>query len=198
MNYLDSTMVYAYLVGYMDSLTKNATYTLEDWINEANQIIDRLNIQMDDGQLGDLMDVYNVVNFEEINGITYVILGENYDDNLGINEDDDGIVYIENYNIKLISLNDFKKLKSNKKNKYCGEAGSLNFLFELPTNKFNIKDNSDDEDEIQPHCYICFNMNMYLNVTCINCYKLYCKNHSYCILGDDDIPYCSQKCFLNC
>jgi hypothetical protein len=62
----------------------------------------------------------------------------------------------------------------------------------------NTKDEDEDEDEIQPHCYICFNMNMNLNVTCFNCDKLYCKNHSYCILGNDDMPYCSQKCFRDC
>ena len=85
---------------------------------------------------------------------------------MGVNGDEDGIVYMENYNIKLISLDDFKKLKSI------------------------------EQDEIQPHCYMCFNMNMNIIVTCFNCYKLYCKHHSYCILCDDDMPYCSQKCFL--
>lgn len=37
-----------------------------------------------------------------------------------------------------------------------------------------------------------------LNVNCFVCDKLYCKSHSYCILGDDDMPYCSKECFLNC
>tara|TARA_R110000868_G_scaffold229952_6_gene483094 strand:+ start:2169 stop:2588 length:420 start_codon:yes stop_codon:yes gene_type:complete len=37
-----------------------------------------------------------------------------------------------------------------------------------------------------------------LNVNCFACDKLYCKSHSYCILGDDDMPYCSKECFLNC
>ena len=56
----------------------------------------------------------------------------------------------------------------------------------------------DEEEEIQPHCYKCFNMNMNLNVNCFVCDKIYCKSHSYCILGDDDMPYCSKKCFLDC
>lgn len=37
-----------------------------------------------------------------------------------------------------------------------------------------------------------------MNVNCFVCDKLYCKSHSYCILGDDDMPYCSKDCFLNC
>jgi hypothetical protein len=57
---------------------------------------------------------------------------------------------------------------------------------------------TEEEDEMQPHCYICFNMNMNLNVNCFNCNKIYCKSHSYCILGDDDMPYCSKECFINC
>lgn len=56
----------------------------------------------------------------------------------------------------------------------------------------------EEEEEIQPHCYKCFNMNMSMNVNCFVCDKLYCKSHSYCILGDDDMPYCSKECFLNC
>ena len=61
---------------------------------------------------------------------------------------------------------------------------------------YGIDDSEDEEeDEIQPHC---FNMNMNVNVNCFNCDKIYCKSHSYCILGNDDMPYCSKECFLNC
>ena len=38
-----------------------------------------------------------------------------------------------------------------------------------------------------------------LLVNCIQCDKLYCKSHSYIILGyegDKDMYYCSQECFL--
>jgi hypothetical protein len=63
-----------------------------------------------------------------------------------------------------------------------------------------LKNEEEEEEEaIQPHCYKCFNMNMSITVNCFTCDKLYCKSHSYCISGyDDDMPYCSKECFLNC
>jgi len=36
------------------------------------------------------------------------------------------------------------------------------------------------------------------NVKCFHCDKIYCKSHSYCVLGDDDMPYCCRECFLQC
>lgn len=60
----------------------------------------------------------------------------------------------------------------------------------------NEHEEENQEEEIQPHCVICYNMNMNLLITCFECDVLYCKSHSYCILGDDDMPYCSKKCFL--
>lgn len=60
-------------------------------------------------------------------------------------------------------------------------------------------DAEEEKEEIQPHCYLCYNMNMNINVTCCGCAKIYCKSHSYCVLGyDADMPYCSKECFLDC
>lgn len=47
----------------------------------------------------------------------------------------------------------------------------------------------------RPHCYRCNNMNMNLNVVCEECDKIFCKSHSYCVLGDNDMHYCSRECF---
>ena len=104
-------MAYAYLVGYMDCLKKDTRLSFEDWINEANKQIKKFNIQMSVGQLGDLMDVYYCMNCEEINDITYIIVGDYDEDDADINGDLYGIVYMENYEIKLISLANFNKLK---------------------------------------------------------------------------------------
>ena len=134
MEYEDSTMAYAYLVGYMDCATK--IYGFEEWINEANKIIDRMDIEMNYDQFEDLMDLYNGSgkHTEEINDITYIIVGE-YDDSdndADINGDIYGIVYMENDKIKLISLADFNKLKMKQTNNDCGEIGTLNWLLGIP------------------------------------------------------------------
>jgi hypothetical protein len=74
---------------------------------------------------------------------------------------------------------------------YCG--------FKEPKPKVILiieSDSESEDEEIQPHCYKCFNMNMSINVNCFYCDKLYCKSHSHCILGDDDMPYCSEECFF--
>lgn len=62
-----------------------------------------------------------------------------------------------------------------------------------------VVEEEEEKEEIQPHCYVCYNMNMNMNVTCFRCAKIYCKSHSYCLLGyDADMPYCSKECFLDC
>lgn len=50
----------------------------------------------------------------------------------------------------------------------------------------------------KPKLVRCFPSNQLeiVTVNCFRCDKLYCKSHSYCILGDDDMPYCSKECFL--
>lgn len=118
MDYEDSIMSYAYLVGYMDGVYHNATYSFSEWINEANQIIDRMDIKMNDGQFEDLIDIYNGSGktTKEINDIMYIIVGEFDDDDDDADIDDlYGIVYIEDDNIKLISLTDFNNLKKMEK-----------------------------------------------------------------------------------
>lgn len=37
-----------------------------------------------------------------------------------------------------------------------------------------------------------------LNITCFVCDRIYSKLNSYCILGDNDMYYCSKFCFMNC
>ena len=59
-------------------------------------------------------------------------------------------------------------------------------------------ENEEEDDEIQEYCYMCYNMNTNLNITCYVCDKIYCKSHSYCVLGNNDMYYCSKFCFLNC
>jgi hypothetical protein len=125
MDYTDSTMAYAYLVGFMDCATK--IYGFEEWINEANKIIDRMDIiEMNYDQFEDLMDLYNGSgkHTEEINDITYIIVGDNDENDADINGDLYGIVYMENYIIKLISLAEFNKLKDIDGNyKRCDDCG---------------------------------------------------------------------------
>ena len=66
----------------------------------------------------------------------------------------------------------------------------------IETNEyFDAPKSDDEEEELQPHCYICYNMNMNINITCFNCRKTCCKNHCYCV--DRKMPYCSRECFLN-
>jgi len=125
MDYTDSTMAYAYLVGYMDCLIKHTT-SFNDWIEWANEIINRMDIEMNDGQFEDLMDLYNGSGYsiEKINDIIYIIVGDNDENDADINGDLYGIVYMENYEIKLISLADFNKLKSiNTNYKRCDDCG---------------------------------------------------------------------------
>jgi len=133
MEYEDSTMAYAYLVGYMDCATK--IYEFEEWINEANKIIDRMDIEMNYDQFEDLMDLYNGSgkHTEEINDITYIIVGDNDENDADINGDLYGIVYIKKDSIiELISLAEFNKLKLEQTNKDIGEIGSLNWLLGIP------------------------------------------------------------------
>jgi len=133
MDYTDSTMAYAYLVGYMDCATK--IYEFEEWINEANKIINRMDIEMNYDQFEDLMDLYNGSgkHTEEINDITYIIVGDNDENDADINGDLYGIVYMKKDRIiELISLADFNKLKLEQTNKDIGEIGSLNWLLGIP------------------------------------------------------------------
>jgi len=71
----------------------------------------------------------------------------------------------------------------------------VNDLYKNMTGKGAWED--EEKEEMQPHCYRCNNMNMNLNVVCEECDKIFCKSHSYCVLGDNDMHYCSRECFIN-
>jgi hypothetical protein len=151
MDYTDSTMAYAYLVGYMDCATK--VYEFKEWINEANKIIDRMDIEMNYDQFDDLMDVYNGNGKQtvEIDDITYIIVGE-YDIDIDDKDADIGdlygIVYMRKDSIiELISLADFNKLRL-KEDEDSVDIGTLmpNIIIDFSeivdngTNKFIIED----------------------------------------------------------
>jgi len=114
MDYKNSTMTYAYLVGYLDYIVhnqNNSDVAFENWIITANKQIKKFNIQMDDKQFEDLMELYNGSGYsiEKIGHINYIIVGDNDEDDADINGDLYGIVYMKNYEIKLISLADFNR-----------------------------------------------------------------------------------------
>jgi hypothetical protein len=86
---------------------------------------------------------------------------------------------------------------SGKKWTLCEDCGIAEEQDKCDTCAEELKNEEEEEEAIQPHCYKCFNMNMSITVNCFTCDKLYCKSHSYCILGYDDMPYCSKECFIN-
>ena len=110
MNWSNNQMRYAYIIGFMDCFRYEVRTTIEDFIDKANELIDKFGYKMNYDEFEDLIALYDTcnINVDYVDGINYIIVGDIDDeDNLT------GIVFMNNYLIETISLEDFKKLKMN-------------------------------------------------------------------------------------
>ena len=115
MNWSNNEMRYAYIIGFMDCFRDGIVPfdEFQTFIDKANEVIDVIGYEMNYDEFENLISLYiNIDNIDVdyVDGINYIIVGDIDDeDNLT------GIVFMNNYLIETISLEDFKKLKFNEK-----------------------------------------------------------------------------------
>lgn len=117
-----------YLFGTMDTLSRESSGHLafDDYIDRINDELDNLGIRsVSDAVFYDLMELYcGDIDKQMIDGIEYLLVGgyEDYEyDGLY------GIVFIKDNKIKLIDIEDFKKLKSENTCDCCLKSWTDNY-----------------------------------------------------------------------
>ena len=117
MNWSNNQMRYAYFIGFMDAYNACKDKWLEpasfeNFIDKANELIDHFGFKMNYDEFEELISLYDMLDThtDEVDGINYIIVGD-------IDDEDSSakIVFMNNHLVETISVEDFKKLKMNKK-----------------------------------------------------------------------------------
>ena len=116
MNFSNEQFKLGYLYGFMDAFRMEdfGNIVFDEWIEKLNYEFDNLDIRnINDDLIHSLMGLFcGDIDTEEINGIKYLLIGCCDDDDVDEYDGLLGIVFMEDERLKIISLEDFIKLKN--------------------------------------------------------------------------------------